>query len=379
MKPILRVLAFVPTLVACGGVFRAVPEDVPRAVPENVPRAVRDSRQVAVTLEVIHTLPLEDTPGFLERSNPVPLPSVTLEELLRESPAATIPRPADPKIGVDRANPGSLGDGKRFEVSDDKLGTQPFVSHGKVDSSMGDCSGTAIGLHLVLTAGHCVHPGPGGQLATDITFAPAYPRGAWYRAAKAFVHDRWVRNKAWQWDYAILYFETPMAVTAYFGIRSEVNFGQWSPCNYRENPSCLRVGVFSYGYPAYKPYTGERLFYDPVAHSCTLCSSGQWPIRRGTLVFKVIGMDYWDMTCGASGGAWSIGTNHRAGGVVYPPPGPTGKEGTIVGINSFTVGGASCAPGNCCPISTGEIWSPQFTTDNDLQALYHQVVQNHPR
>jgi hypothetical protein len=203
---------------------------------------------------------------------------------------------------------------------------------------------------------------------TNIRFQPFFPKhGVWYLASEAFVHANWTRNKAYPWDYAILYFGDGIPLQYFPGIASDVNWGRSSPCPLPIPAGCYRGGAQTYGYPADPPFDGSWMYRDESLHSCSVCGSGE-------LVFKIIGLDGWDLTGGASGGPW-INTDQRAGGLIYPPPIPSPQTGqigpryNIQGLNSFTFEG-----------NPGEIWSPQFLSEKgDLQTMYAEIVQTRPR
>lgn len=323
--------------------------------------------RLAVEHVVVHNVPEAERAHFASSAKPIPIPRITLKEFLDRMPAGLRRNPLRQDEGLeatefDIGGEGTRGgDGKAFVVTNEYLAKFPYNVVGKISSSGGSCSGAVIGPHLVLTAGHCVQTG-GGGVYTDVYFQPGYPlHGTWYAATKAFVHPYWAKNGAHAFDYAFLFFEGGMNVQYYWGIVSNVNWGLKRPCNPGEQ--CYRGAATSWGYPAEGPYKGELQYFDPVRHSCWACSAGE-------LVFKIVGMDYWDLAGGASGGPW-LTSAPQAGGRVEPEGvAPQGyKKYAISGLNSFEF-----------VENPGEIWSPQFTAEaDDIQAVYRDIVRTHPR
>lgn len=334
------------------------------------PAATGERASIGIQGVATQTIPIGNSAQMDAAAKPVPLPRPSFAELEAKTPSrlrtgtqAPAPRPDALEIPSRMADPERGGDGKKFQVVNETLASFPYNVTGKLLSDFGSCSGSVIGPHLVLTAGHCVHAGgTGGPNYSNLRFQPGYPiNGNWYLASEVFVHREWVKSGAFQFDYSFIYFASPMPVTYYWGIISNVDWGVSYPCSPSQT-GCYRAGVFSFGYPAAAPFDGKSQFYDPVQHSCWICGTGN-------LVFKIVGMDYWDLAPGASGGPW-LNTMPR-GGVLFPEPVVPAGYGkyAVSGLNSFM-------PHE----NAGEIWSPQFTdAPDDIQALYREVVQNHPR
>lgn len=63
-----------------------------------------------------------------------------------------------------------------------------------------------MGPRHVLTAGHCVHSGPGGDWIADLSFRPAYDEDAATKSpygkfewARATTKVAWTRDGNWAW------------------------------------------------------------------------------------------------------------------------------------------------------------------------------------
>lgn len=72
------------------------------------------------------------------------------------------------------------------------------------------CSGSTVnsGKHrLVLTAGHCVHGGPGGKWMSNWVFEPGYQRGPGFAGVfpyyQLWAKSGWINNGDRHWDYGI--------------------------------------------------------------------------------------------------------------------------------------------------------------------------------
>ncbi|MFF3243929.1 trypsin-like serine peptidase [Streptomyces sp. NPDC002870] len=182
------------------------------------------------------------------------------------------------------------------------------------------CSGTAVEdparpgrSALVWTAGHCVHAGAGGGWFRNIVFVPSYnnlgldgtarqaadenriaPFGTWW-ADWAEVAPEWVAEGAPSggagspFDYAVLHVQrqwVPDSLQETIGQAAPVWFGA---------PSATRMGDTAvWGYPAERPFDGERMF------SCQ-DRPGRLSIRSDQPVLYRIGCT---MTGGSSGGGW---------------------------------------------------------------------------
>lgn len=83
--------------------------------------------------------------------------------------------------------------------------------HSPVDGRDHSCSGGAVNSgkrRLVLTAGHCVHSGQGGQWMQNLMFEPGYqfgpgPAGI-FPAFQAWAQSGWINNSDHHFDYAII-------------------------------------------------------------------------------------------------------------------------------------------------------------------------------
>jgi V8-like Glu-specific endopeptidase len=178
-------------------------------------------------------------------------------------------------------------------------GTPPATTTGKVfftkvvfgqDVGTYSCSGSIVnseGLDTVITAGHCVHAGPGGNWAKNWVFVPGYkdgqkPYGVWT------AHHFWTL-KGWS-KYGDHRYDVAFSVMNTLGGKHIVNKfgGQGIVTGLSPLTS---VNVLALGYPANAPYDGAKLRY---------C--------QGTAVFDLFGDQTMRMACdmhaGSSGGPW---------------------------------------------------------------------------
>ncbi|MET9610169.1 hypothetical protein ABZZ17_34700 [Streptomyces sp. NPDC006512] len=166
---------------------------------------------------------------------------------------------------------------------------------------------------LVWTAGHCVHGGAGSRWFRNIVFVPSYnndgltgaararaglgavaPFGTWW-ADRAETAPEWIAEGAPSggggspFDFAVLHVKrsgTSASLEETIGRAAPVWFGAASAT------TIPAMGVW--GYPAEKPFDGERMF------SCQ-DRPGRLAVRRGQPVLYRIGCT---MNGGASGGGW---------------------------------------------------------------------------
>lgn len=172
----------------------------------------------------------------------------------------------------------------------------PVAHIGRVFFTLGganySCSGNAVSSanrSTVATAGHCLNEGP-GAFATNFIFVPEYkdgvaPYGRW-SAKELFTTTQWETAGDIQYDtgFAVMNPLNGHSLTDIVG-GSGVSFNAPRGLQYT-----------AYGYPAAKPFTGERLW------SCTGTATNDT-----NNAFSTQGIPC-DMTGGSSGGPWFIGT-----------------------------------------------------------------------
>lgn len=174
----------------------------------------------------------------------------------------------------------------------------PVTHIGKVFFTLGGvnyvCSGNAVSSlnkSTVATAGHCLNEGP-GAFATKFIFVPQYQDGV-------APYGRWTARS----------YSAPTQWTSGGDISYDTGFAVMNPLDGAlltdvvggsgvEFNAARGLQYTAYGYPAAKPFTGERLF------SCTGTASND----PNNPQFNTQGIPC-DMTGGSSGGPWFIGTN----------------------------------------------------------------------
>ncbi|MEV4418076.1 hypothetical protein [Catellatospora sp. NPDC049609] len=192
---------------------------------------------------------------------------------------------------------------------------------------LASCSASTVASgkrRLVVTAGHCVHQGAGGQWYSNWQFVPRYrnglrPFGTWV-AMQLTTRTAWITSSSYSEDMAIAIMNTNG-----FGQRIvDVVGGNGLRWNWGYN-----VNVTALGYPS-NLGGGESQYF---------CQSGTWHAHD-----QVIRM-WCNMTYGSSGGPW-LQEYNDSNGLGY--------------INSTVSHGDN--PGN------GQFDGPYY--DNDIKSLY---------
>jgi V8-like Glu-specific endopeptidase len=225
--------------------------------------------------------------------------------------------------GIDNLAPEMRG-GRGLDFTSSKItpttanNTAPYRMVGKLfftQPGIGDfvCSGAVIKQRLVVTAGHCVHPGNGSAASyyQNFTFVPGYDGGGerWYWGS-ALVSGVWyagggtVPNAE---DWAVIQMNDNA------GVRIGTKVGMFDYMTYRTRDNHLTM----LGYPA--AFDAGRIMHH--------CSSSDWADNgSNTTIYGC------DMTGGSSGGPWVQNFGAYSIGEV---PGIMGEPNRIVGVTSY--------------------------------------------
>ncbi|WP_156380349.1 trypsin-like serine peptidase [Arthrobacter sp. Soil762] len=210
----------------------------------------------------------------------------------------------------------------------------PVAHIGKVFFTLGGanyvCSGNAVSApnkSTVATAGHCLNEGP-GAFATNFVFVPAYENGA--RPYGTWTAKALYTTAQWKGSGDISY-DTGFAVMSQLGGKLLTDVVGGSGVAFNEDRG---LQYTSYGYPAAKPFSGQRLW------SCTGTATND----TNNTAFTTQGIPC-DMTGGSSGGPWFIGS---------------GSDGLQNSINSY---GYSPKP-----VMYGPYWGAAIKTAYDIAA-----------
>lgn len=171
------------------------------------------------------------------------------------------------------------------------------------------CSGTIVNTaagNEVWTAGHCIHGGRGGTLASNWTFVPAYngdaanprPLGTW-TATGLWTMTAWINDSNFAEDMAV----------AVMGTQGGQHINRYGSQGLWVNAGVNQF-MNAFGYPAEAPFNGRRL------KQCAANSVQENP-AVWTQTIKITPCNF---TGGASGGSWLINYD--------------GQWGLVNGINS---------------------------------------------
>lgn len=183
-----------------------------------------------------------------------------------------------------------------------------------LDGSNYVCSGSVVTAgndSLILTAGHCIHEGSGGDdgFATDVAFVPAYsgsgtdqegPHGVW-PAEHLTTTQQWATSGNLDYDVGFIVTHTldGETITDVVGGAQGIAFNQDRGTH-----------VYAFGYPHASPYDGTTLTY---------CA--------GNTVNDPFGGSAQGVTCDMTGGS--------SGGPWYADFNPDTAVGTAYSVNSY--------------------------------------------
>jgi V8-like Glu-specific endopeptidase len=197
--------------------------------------------------------------------------------------------------------------------------TAPYRMVGKLfftKPGIGDfvCSGAVIKQRLVVTAGHCVHPGNGSPTSyyANFMFVPGYNGGG---------------GESWHWGSALV------SGVWYAGGGTVPNAEDWAVIQMNDNAG-VRIGTTAgmFDYMTYRTRDSHltMLGYPSAFDSGRImhhCSSSDWADNgTNTVIYGC------DMTGGSSGGPWVQNFGAYSIGEV---PGIMGEPNRIVGVTSY--------------------------------------------
>ncbi|WP_336922740.1 trypsin-like serine peptidase [Aquipuribacter sp. SD81] len=194
--------------------------------------------------------------------------------------------------GGGKGKPGGGGGGGTVVTGAEWTGgTAVVATTGKVFFTLGGsnyvCSGSAVtsaNESTVLTAGHCLHGGPGAY-ATNWAFVPAYDDGArpygTFVATDLYTTSQWASSGDFSYDVG---FATVAPVAG--ATLTDTTGAQGITFSAPRQES-----RYAFGYPAAKPYDGSDLVH---------CAG---PLKSDPYGADTLGMDC-TMTGGSSGGPW---------------------------------------------------------------------------
>jgi V8-like Glu-specific endopeptidase len=170
----------------------------------------------------------------------------------------------------------------------------PYSTCGKLFFTQGgqDFTGSAalVSRNVILTAGHCVHQGPGGSWSTNVAFFPSYPLAPTVHFSYNFLAalTSWTGNGNRAFDYGMIWVDAnPGDAVGWLGLlwNASTSGRTWDAVGYPATPN--------------PPFDGNRM-----------------DEARGTFVSSAttgtIGLSNDNMEHGSSGGPWITDFNGAA-------------------------------------------------------------------
>jgi V8-like Glu-specific endopeptidase len=248
------------------------PENPEDYLPYPLPRPVED--EVTTTKEV-------------QESKWISYDLSTGEETVSDFPALDLSKELSlgdfvkggPGVETDQETMGEDEISKNFGslsfVNSSQVTTVPYRYNVKVFFTQGGknyvCSGALIDPLHVITAGHCVHGGPGSSWSTNVSVAPAYHNGTdpYYGdsgATQLHSWTGWTNSGDWDHDVGVIDLNRPVgALTGWFGY------------GYSDNPGDFTGRTnYSQGYPSESPYSGQYQYHWQGTFDSTESILGVW-------------------------------------------------------------------------------------------------------